>query len=146
MDKEDVVYICSGILATKKNEIMPFSATRMDLETVILRETSQRNIVWYHLYAEPKKNDIIELIYKNVPFSCVQSGSPSNVRTSSYSLWFPFQFSCSVVSDSFQPHGLQHARPPCPSPAPGVYSNLCPLSWWCHPAISSSIVPFSSWL
>ena len=47
------------------------------------------------------------------------------------------QFSCSVVSDSLQPHESQHARPPCPSPTPGVYSNSCPLSWWCHPAISS---------
>ena len=53
------------------------------------------------------------------------------------------QFSCSVVSDSFWPHGLQHARPPCPSPTPGVYSNSCPLSRWCHPAISSSVIPFS---
>ena len=53
-------------------------------------------------------------------------------------------FSCSVVSDSLWPHGLQHARPPCPSPTPGVYSNSCPLSWWCHPTISSSVVPFSS--
>ena len=44
----------------------------------------------------------------------------------------------------FATHGLQHARPPCPSPTPGVYSNSCPLSWWCHPTISSSIVPFSS--
>ena len=42
------------------------------------------------------------------------------------------------------PHGLQHARPPCPSPTPRVYSNSCPLSWWCHPTISSSVVPFSS--
>ena len=53
-------------------------------------------------------------------------------------------FSQSVVSDSFQPCGLQHARPPCPSPTPGVHSSSCPLSWWCHPAISSSVVPFSS--
>ena len=53
------------------------------------------------------------------------------------------QFSRSVVSDSLWPHGLQHARPPCPSPAPGVYSNSCPLSQWCHPTISSSVVPFS---
>ena len=52
-------------------------------------------------------------------------------------------FSCSVVSDSLQPHGLQHARPPCPSPTPRVYPNLCPLSQWCHPTISSSVVPFS---
>ena len=54
------------------------------------------------------------------------------------------QFSCSVVSDSLQPHELQHARPSCPSPTPGVHSNSCPLSWWCHPAISSSVIPFSS--
>ena len=54
------------------------------------------------------------------------------------------QFSCSVVSDSFQPHGLQHIRLPCPLPTPGVYSNSCPLSWWCYPAISSSVVPFFS--
>ena len=45
---------------------------------------------------------------------------------------------------SWRPHGLQHARPPCPSPTPRVYSNSCPLSRWCHPAISSSVVPFSS--
>ena len=53
------------------------------------------------------------------------------------------QFSRSVVSDSLQPHGL-HTRPPCPSPTPGVYSNSCPLSQWCHPTVSSSVVPFSS--
>ena len=54
------------------------------------------------------------------------------------------QFSCSVVSNSLQPYESQHARPPCPSPAPGVHSNSCPSSWWCHPTISSSVVPFSS--
>ena len=54
------------------------------------------------------------------------------------------QFSCSVVSDSLRPHESQHARPPCPSPSPGVHSNSHPLSWWCHPAISSSVIPFSS--
>ena len=53
------------------------------------------------------------------------------------------QFSCSVVSDSLWPHELQHARPPCPSPTPRVYPNSCPLSQWCHPAISSSDIPFS---
>ena len=56
------------------------------------------------------------------------------------------QFSHSVVSDSLQLHGLQHTRPPCPSPTPGVYSNWCPLSQWCHPTISSSVFPFSSCL
>ena len=56
----------------------------------------------------------------------------------------PIQFSHSVVSDSLRPHGLQHARPPCPSPTPGVYSNSYPLSRWCRLTISSSVVPFSS--
>ena len=55
-------------------------------------------------------------------------------------------FSHSVMSDSLWPHGLQHARPPCPSPTTGVYSNSCPLSRWCHPTISSSVIPFSSHL
>jgi len=53
------------------------------------------------------------------------------------------QFSGSVVSNSLRPHELQHARPPCPSPTPRVHSNSCPLSRWCHPTISSSVVPFS---
>ena len=54
------------------------------------------------------------------------------------------QFSCSVMSDSLWPHVSQHARPPCPSPTSRVYSNPCPSSWWCHPGISSSVIPFSS--
>ena len=62
----------------------------------------------------------------------------SNSRISS------IQFSHSVVSDCLWPHGLQHTRPPCPSPTPRVYPNSCPLSRWCHPTISSSVVPFSS--
>ena len=53
-------------------------------------------------------------------------------------------FSCSVVFGSLQPHGPQHPRLPCPSPTPGAYSNSCPLSQWCHPTISSSVIPFSS--
>ena len=56
------------------------------------------------------------------------------------------QFSHSVMSDSLRPHELQHARPPCPSPTPGVDPNSCPLSQWCQPTISSSVVPFSSCL
>ena len=56
----------------------------------------------------------------------------------------PVQFSCSVVSDSLRLHGLQHSRPPCLSPTPRVYPNSCPLSWWCHPTISSSVIPLSS--
>ena len=51
------------------------------------------------------------------------------------------QFSCSDMSDSLRPNGLQHAKPPCPSPTPRVYSNACPLNQWCHPTISSSVTP-----
>ena len=60
-------------------------------------------------------------------------------------IWFPssVQFSCSVTADSLRLHGLQYTRLPCPSPTPGAYLNSCPLSWWCHPTISSSVVPFS---
>ena len=66
-------------------------------------------------------------------------------------IWISFvfssvQFSHSVTSDSLRFHGPQHTRPPCPSPTPGVYSKSCPLSQWCHPTISSSVIPFSSCL
>ena len=65
-------------------------------------------------------------------------------------IFFPLfdsdQISPSVVSDSLRPHESQHARPPCPSPTLGSCSNSCPLSWWCHPTVSSSVVPFSSCL
>ena len=63
--------------------------------------------------------------------------------------WWIFssvQFSRSVVSDSLRSHESQHVRPPCPSPTPGVYPNSCPSSWWCHPATSSSVIPFCSCL
>ena len=70
-----------------------------------------------------------------LPHSCTHLSQFSSV-----------QFSRSVVSDSLWPCGPQHARPPCPSSTPGVYSNSSPLSQWCHPAISSSVIPFSSYL
>ena len=61
-------------------------------------------------------------------------------------VWKSVQFSRSVMSDSLQPHGLQHTRPPCPSPTPGTCSDSCPSSWWCYPTISSSVIHFSSCL
>ena len=67
-------------------------------------------------------------------------------ETVPFRIWVSVQFSCTVVSDSLQPHILQHARPPCPSPTPRVCSNSCPFSWWCQPIISSSVGPFSSHL
>ena len=81
----------------------------------------EQNVVW---------KDIHQNLYGSSPEG---NGNQSSV-----------QFSHSVVSDSLRPHELQQARPPCPSPTPGVHSNSCPLSRWCHPAISSSVVPFSS--
>ena len=61
-----------------------------------------------------------------------------------YNTFSSVQFSYSVVSNSLRPHESHHTRPPWPPPTPGAYSNSCPSSWWCHPAISSSVVPFSS--
>ena len=77
-----------------------------------------------------------KLSYKDILYN---KGNIANFITIS-----SVQFSHSVVSDSLWPHELQHARPPCPSPTPGVHSNSCASSRWCHPAISSSVVPFSS--
>ena len=85
--------------------------------------TSDKN-VWNH-YCVPDTLLSVPAAYKREKFNSVQ-------------------FSRSVVSDPLRPHESQHARPPCPSPTPGVHSDSCPLSQWCHPAISSSVVPFSS--
>ena len=74
------------------------------------------------------------------PWGCKESGMTERLALT---YLHSVQFSRSVVSNSLQPHGLQHARPPCPSPTPGVYSNSCPLSQWCHPTILSSVIPFS---
>ena len=72
-----------------------------------------------------------------VLFQCVNSA----LRSWDKCHFSSIMFICSVVSDSYWPHGLQYARIPCSSPTPGAYSNSCPLSWWCHPTISSSCRP-----
>ena len=80
-------------------------------------------------------------------FSQFVPPSPSPAVSTVHSLClhlYSAQFSCSFVSDSLRPHGLQHARLPCPSPTPGAYSSSCPWSRWCHPTISFSVIPFSS--
>ena len=74
------------------------------------------------------------------PACCLDAAPPLTLIPS----FLLIQFSRSVTSNSLWPHGLQHARPPCPAPTPGVYSNSCLLSQWCHPTISSSVVRFSS--
>ena len=86
---------------------------------------------------------IPEIFWFLVGLTC---GIGSGKYSSTHCFPWRVQFSCSVVSDSLRPHGLQHARLPCPSPTPRAYSNSYPLSQWCHPIILSSVVPFSSCL
>ena len=84
-------------------------------------------------HGAPKRTEMVRMKQKQNEFRRGGKNTPSSV-----------QFSHSVVSHSLQPHESQYASPPCPFPAPRVYSNSCPSSRWCHPAISSSVVPFSS--
>ena len=89
---------------------------------------------WIHTYIHTL------YVWKAESFHC----SPETTTTLLIS-YLLLLFSLSVVSDSLWPHRLQHAKFPCLLLSPGVCSNSCPLSWWCHPAISSSAIPFSSW-
>ena len=91
-------------------------------------------------------NFLFQSVYLSFPFPSSYAPSIWNFDVSTLGP-MPFRsvkFSHSVVSDSLQLHELQHSRPPCPSPIPGVHSHSCPSSRWCHPAFSSSVVPFSS--
>ena len=111
---------------------------------------------WYHKLlnfhmANTFIHDILTIFY-NLQLPWKKGGRSQNSLSCSdvvynkysFSLWHSVQFSHSVVSDSLRPHESQHARPPCPSPTPGVHSDSRPSSQWCHPAISSSVVHFSS--
>ena len=84
---------------------------------------------------------------------CIAQGTLLNVlwwvlllKSKHFVFFSSVQFSRSVMTNSLWPHEPQHAKPPCPSPTPGEYSNSCPLSWWCHPTISSCVIPFYSCL
>ena len=101
------------------------------------------NVVYPHLkyYSPIKRNGIRIRPTTHINVENVILSERSQSQKTQFS---SVHFSCSVVSESSWPHELQHARPPCPLPTPGVYSNSCPSSQWCHPAISSSVVPFSS--
>ena len=108
-----------------------------------LGEKSFAWVIWNHSQLQKRKLRHRELGPASCSLLHVKSDSePSQVWPQFSSV----QFSHSVVSDSLQPHESQLARPPCPSPTPGVHPNPCPLSQWCHPTISSSVVPFSSHL
>ena len=115
-------------------------------------------------HRDPSKNSFVKVQFSSVAQSCPTLCDPMNRSTPGLPVhhqlpeftqthvrvrdiqFSSVQFSHSVVSDSLQPHESQHARPPCPSPTAGVHSNSRPSSRWCHPAISSSVVPFSSCL
>ena len=104
-----------------------------------------RECNWPNLFLEPG----CEILFWGPAWICVRDtatvsrrdgkGDSDNTTVQFSSV----QFSCSVVSDSLRPHESQHTRPPCPSPSPGVHSDSCPSSPWCHPAIPSSVVPFN---
>ena len=100
-----------------------------------------------HVVTNPVDEYLWQL-YSNHTFFCVSYDIPQKRWTliDLFLLLGSVPFSHSVGSDSLRPHGLQHARPPCLSPTPRAYSNSCPLSRWCHPTISSSVIPFSSCL
>ena len=117
---------CSGSRRRYPPKGWLWSSRRAEKEDEILVKTSHFIIPVWHLVWS--LSGWLEKIFKHVV--SLQS----------------VQFSCSVLSDSWRPHGLQHARPPCPSPTLEVYSSSCPFSWWCHPTTSSSVVPFSSHL
>ena len=102
----------------------PFCWTGMNQHRIL---GSHYQLIWASILLENK-------------LPCSQHSKVIQEKTESYSV----QFSGSIVSDILRSHGLQHARPPCPLPTPGVYSNSCPMSQWCHPTISSSVIPFSS--
>ena len=91
----------------------------------------------------------VSLLQTHVHWALMLQDRLSSMLTNGHSSFLiqqPVQFSTSAISDSLRSHGLQHARPPCPSPTPGVYPNSWPLSRWCHPTTSSSVIPFSSHL
>ena len=101
-------------------------------------------VVTGHNFNHMGTSQILKLIFHMAPCTVYYA---NHIRYFSCSFNYQFssvQFSRSVVSNSLRPHEPQHTRPPCPSPTPRVHPNPCPSSWWCHPAISSSVVPFSS--
>ena len=93
------------------------------------------------LPTEDKMNAWLILVYL-----CLFSRKKQKSPNTEIRIVTSIQFSHSVMSNSLQPHGLQHARPHCPSPTPRACSNSCPLNWWCHPTITFSVIPFSSCL
>ena len=130
-----------------------FHITRAQDKSVLFTETclpaldKSLSQPWHIIYSESVLNVLYLPSFNEAPrgleSACI---FPPLVCPSQQSTqWFELQSSSvTQLCLTLRPHELQHARPPCPSPTPGVYSNSCPLSWWCHPTISSSVIPFSS--
>ena len=122
------------------------SQVRMEMVELRTLSTILFPVEWRESSTEPPKVKSLRNSYATVTYMCLtpRNGYESFFTSPLEETSCSVQFSRSVVSDSLRPHESQHARPLCPSPTPGVHSNSCPSSWWCHPAISSSVVPFSS--
>ena len=103
-------------------------------------------VVTGHNFNHMGTSQILKLIFHMAPCTVYYANHIRYFSCSFNYQFSPVQFSRSVVSNSLRPHEPQHASPPYPSPTPRVHPNSCPLSWWCHPTISSSVVPFSSCL
>ena len=140
-------------------EIFNYNFFKNFLSAFLFSSSSGTTITWIsmHLISSKLTQRLLRLssvlfilfplfCYSAVIYSILSSSSSIHSSASVISVIssFSVQFSHSVMSNSLQPHGLQQARLPCPSPTPGVYSNSCSLSHWGNPAISSSVVPFSS--
>ena len=120
LTSETTVYLS---LAVKSQDLLSAPLKVLSIKELLLRYSSS-------LTFPPSQRSLLL-----IPFPCMLQ-----------SLYPMLLFSCSVMSDSLQHHGLQHARFPCPLPSPGVCSDTCPLNWWCHSTISSSVTSFSSCL
>ena len=128
--------ICQGMFDFKESNMLPFLNDSLFLTVMILYSLQFLFQERMKQHARCSQDWGHRMRHVWTPFN----DSLQRQQPCMYSV----QFSRSVVSDSLWPHELQHARPPCPSQTPGVYSNSCPSSQWCHPAISSSVFPFSS--
>ena len=116
---------------------------------IILKKTSWHTVTVQQLWFAMKRGEHVNTkktkqCYKMLEIQMTAEGFLSLLKRGNLWVFSSVQFSHSVVSDSLRPHESQHAKPPCPSPTPGVHSDSRPSSQWCHPAISSSVVPFSS--
>ena len=137
VNKWDLIKLKS--FCTAKESISKVKRQPSEWEKIIANETTNKGLI-SKIYKQ-----LIQLSARERKNPIKKWGKDLNRHFSKEDI-SSVQFSHSVVSDSLRPHGLQHARPPCPSPTPGVHPNSCPLSQWCHPTVSSSVIPVSSCL